>query len=464
MLATWKVKSQSYDFEPGPRYRVTDMKGLQKVVIQFTEIGTNGKLIDSRVKEKTLRSWDVPTLNQMFAIAKDLRDGKYGQGGRAGSILKTMIEKEITRKKGAPTHQAKAAERHRERSPPPSQPTLPPRRPAAPAPAPAPAPSKRKAVTQKKKPAAKKKKPAAKKPAAKAPSKPSSTKRPAPSQQQSGREAPRMRREERDPYLDDHAGRRITYAELYDRFGDDYDETDYEHHELTDEQTNMTYADLMTLFKYMDGQGRVFCKEAGDGHCALAGPERMRLWCAGELKSAWQPLNHNDENELEKKDDWYVPVRQFLADSLQEDSVMFKSIYENVKMLTGNGIVDDTLDAHQLYDDLKRISPSVASEEAMRDKAEFEYFCSAWELMALVGRAPGRIFVLESELTDDIYCFEKDLDGNDEWNGGVNVRRELKLSDLVLDATDTFLLYNGEDHYDSFVPYEGVVMGEEEEA
>ena len=81
-----------------------------------------------------------------------------------------------------------------------------------------------------------------------------------------------------------------------------------------------------------------------------------------------------------------------------------------------------------------------------------------WRIEKCLGRAPGRIFVLESELTDDIYCFEKDLDGNDEWNGGVNVRRELKLSDLVLDATDTFLLYNGEDHYDSFVPYEGVVL------
>ena len=105
----------------------------------------------------------------------------------------------------------------------------------------------------------------------------------------------------------------------------------------------------------------------------------------------------------------------------------------------------------------------------MRDKAEFEYFCGAWELMALVGRAPGRIFVLESSRTDylrtdDIYCFEKDLDENDAWNGGVLVRRELKLSELDdLDDTDTFLLYNGENHYDSFVPYEGVELQPVEE-
>ena len=196
----------------------------------------------------------------------------------------------------------------------------------------------------------------------------------------------------------------------------------------------------------------------------------MRLWCAGELKSAWQPLDHDEENELEDDDNaWYEPVRRYLAESFKEGSVMFNSIYESVKMLHGNGIVDDTLDAHQLYDDLKRISPSVASEEAMRDKAEFEYFCGAWELMALVGRAPGRIFVLESSRTDylrtdDIYCFEKDLDENDAWNGGVLVRRDLKLSELDdLDDTDTFLLYNGENHYDSFVPYEGVELQPVEE-
>ena len=80
-----------------------------------------------------------------------------------------------------------------------------------------------------------------------------------------------------------------------------------------------------------------------------------------------------------------------------------------------------------------------------------------------LGRAPGRIFVLERELMDDIYCYEKDLDENDAWNGGVNVTRELKLLDLDLDDTDTFLLYDGEEHYDSFVPYEGVQLQPVEE-
>ena len=103
------------------------------------------------------------------------------------------------------------------------------------------------------------------------------------------------------------------------------------------------------------------------------------------------------------------------------------------------------------------------------EEGGLEYYCGAFELMALVGRAPGRIFVLESSRTDylrtdDVYCFEKDLDGNNAWNGGVNVTRELKLSDLDdLDDTDTFLLYNGENHYDSFVPYEGVELQPVEE-
>ena len=30
--------------------------------------------------------------------------------------------------------------------------------------------------------------------------------------------------------------------------------------------------------------------------------------------------------------------------------------------------------------------------------------------------------------------------------------------DAELDDTDTVLLYNGDDHYDSFVPYEGVEL------
>jgi len=312
-------------------------------------------------------------------------------------------------------------------------------------------------------------------PAAEASSKPSK-KRAAPprrkpaAKKRAGGGASKMRREARDPERDDHRTRRMTYAELKDKF-DDYDETSIERLRLTAEQDNMSYNELVTLFEYMDSHGRVFCEEEGDGHCTLAGPERMRLWNEGKLKSAWQPLDHDEENELEDDNDnaWYEPVRRYLAESFKEGSVMFNSIYESVKMLHGNGIVDDTLDAHQLYDDLKRISPSVASEEAMRDKAEFEYFCGAWELMALVGRAPGRIFVLESSRTDylrtdDIYCFEKDLDENDAWNGGVLVRRELKLSELDdLDDTDTFLLYNGENHYDSFVPYEGVELQPVEE-
>ena len=260
-----------------------------------------------------------------------------------------------------------------------------------------------------------------------------------------------MRREARDPERDNHRTRRITYAELKDKF-DDYDKTSIERLRLTAEQDNMSYNELVTLFEYMDSHGRVFCEEEGDGHCTLAGPERMRLWNEGKLKSAWQPLDHDEENELEDDDNaWYEPVRRYLADSLQEGSVMFNSIYENVKMLHGNGIVDDTLDAHQLYDDLKRISPSVASTEAMRDKAEFEYYCGAWELMALVGRVPGRIFVIYKGNLGDCDCFQKDGDG-------VEVTREIDIRDAELDDTDTVLMYNGEDHYDSFVPYEGVVL------
>ena len=283
-------------------------------------------------------------------------------------------------------------------------------------------------------------------PAAEASSKPSK-KRAAPprrkpaAKKRAGGGASKMNCKKRDPYLDYHANRIIRYDDIIDMVGDEYDETDSERHELTPEHDYMTANELDILFGYMDSQNRVFCKEAGDGHCTLAGPERMRLWCADELESAWQPLSS----------DWYVPVRRYLAGSLQEDSVMFKSIYENVKYLHGNGIVDDTLDAHQLYDDLKRISPSVASEEAMRDKAEFEYYCGAWELMALVGRVPGRIFVIYKGSLEDCDCFQKDGDG-------VEVTREIDIRDAELDDTDTVLLYNGEDHYDSFVPYEGVVM------
>ena len=47
---------------------------------------------------------------------------------------------------------------------------------------------------------------------------------------------------------------------------------------------------------------------------------------------------------------------------------------------------------------------------------------------------------------------------------GVEVTREIDIRNAGLDDTDTVLLYNGDDHYDSFVPYEGVVVGEEEEA
>ena len=466
MLATKSGKGSavSYQFEPGPRYCVTGMKGVEQIDIEFTEIGADGNPIDGRVKERRLHSWDVPSLNNRFAIAKDLGGGKYGQGRRAGAILKKLIDAEITKKKANPTPEARGHARRAARPPPPPPAKLPPRRPAAPAPAPAPASTKkRKPAAKTQKPAAKKKKPAAKKPAAKAPPKPSSTKRPAPprrkpaAKKRAGREAPTMNCKKRDRHRDDFADRLIRYDWMIDEFGDDYDATDYEYHELTPEHTYMTYNDLDTLLGYMDSQNRVLCKEVGDGHCALAGPERMRLWHADELESAWQPLNHNEENELEKKDDWYVPVRNYLADTLQEGSVMFKSIYETVKMLHGNGIVDDTLDAHQLYDDLKRISPSVASTEAMRDKAEFEYYCGAWELMALVGRVPGRIFVIYKGSLGDCDCFQKDGDG-------VEVTREIDIRDAELDNTDTVLLYNGEDHYDSFVPYEGVVMGEEEEA
>ena len=83
--------------------------------------------------------------------------------------------------------------------------------------------------------------------------------------------------------------------------------------------------------------------------------------------------------------------------------------------------------------------------------AELEYYCGAWELMALVGRAPGRIFVIYKGNLEDCDCFQKDGDG-------VEVTREIDIRDAELDDTDTVLLYNGEDHYDSFVPYEGVVL------
>jgi len=136
---------------------------------------------------------------------------------------------------------------------------------------------------------------------------------------------------------------------------------------------------------------------------------------------------------------------------------MFNSIYESYVYL--NEIMHHDDSAEGMLQDLKSISRWVASPDATRPNCPREYFCGAAELMALVGRAPGRIFVLERNFTDDIYCFEKDLDGN----GGVNVTRELKLSKLVLDATDTFLLYDGEEHYDSFVPYEGAVMEDDEE-
>ena len=263
-----------------------------------------------------------------------------------------------------------------------------------------------------------------------------------------------MNCKKRDPHLDYHADRIIRYDRIIDEFGDDYDETDSERHELpgAPEHDYMTANELNILFGYMDRQNRVFCKEAGDGHCTLAGPERMRLWCADELESAWQPLSSA----------WYVPVRRYLAGSLQEDSVMFNSIHESYVYLNGLMHHDDS--AEGMLQDLKSISRWVASPDATRPNCPREYFCGAAELMALVGRAPGRIFVLERELMDDIYCYEKDLDDDEVWNGGVNVRRELKLLDLDLGPTDTFLLYDGEEHYDSFVPYEGAVMGEEEEA
>ena len=459
MLATQSGKgfSLSYNFEPGPRYCVTDIKGVQQIKIEFTEIGANGKPIDGRVKERNLHSWDVPTLNNKFAIAQANGDGTYGKGRNAGAILKKLIEAEITRKKAAPTPQAKAAERLRERSPPPPPEQPPPRRPprVETAPAPAPAPSnKRKAPPSQRKPAAKK--PAAKKPAANAPSKSSSTKRPAPprrkpaAKKRAGREAPTMNCKKRDRHRDDFADRLIRYDWMIDEFGEGYDATDYEYHELTPEHTYMTYNDLDTLLGYMDSQNRVLCKEVGDGHCTLAGPERMRLWHADELESAWQPLDHVEENELENKDDWYVPVRRYLADTLQEDGAMVNSIYENVKMLHGQ-LVDEDLDAEEMYEDINRIHRKVASMDAMRPVAELEYYCGAWELMALVGRVPGRIFVIYKGSLGDCDCFQKDGDG-------VEVRREIDIRDAGLDDTDTVLLYNGDDHYDSFVPYEGVIL------
>ena len=87
----------------------------------------------------------------------------------------------------------------------------------------------------------------------------------------------------------------------------------------------------------------------------------------------------------------------------------------------------------------------------MRPVAGLEYYCGAWELMALVGRVPGRIFVIYKGSLGDCDCFQKDSDG-------VEVTREIDIRDAELDDTDTVLLYNGEDHYDSFVPYEGVIL------
>ena len=178
------------------------------------------------------------------------------------------------------------------------------------------------------------------------------------------------------------------------------------------------------------------------------------MWHAGELKSAWQPLTHDEENELVDKR-WYEPVRRYLADTLQEDGAMVNSIYENVINLHG-GLVNEDGDAEELYEDLNRIHRTVASMEAMRPVAGLEYYCGAFELMALVGRAPGRIFVIYKGSLEDCDCFQKDGDG-------VEVTREIDIRNAGLDDTDTVLLYNGDDHYDSFVPYEGVVMGEEEE-
>ena len=266
-----------------------------------------------------------------------------------------------------------------------------------------------------------------------------------------------MNCKKRDRHRDDFADRLIRYDWMIDEFGDDYDATDYEYHELTPEHTYMTYNDLDTLLGYMDSQNRVLCKEAGNGHCALAGPERMRLWCADELESAWQPLDHNEENELEDDNEnaWYVPVRRYLADTLQEDGAMVKSIYANVINLHG-GLVDDDLDAEELYEDINRIHRTVASMDAMRPVAELEYYCGAWELMALVGRVPGRIFVIYKGSLEDCDCFQKDGDG-------VEVTREIDIRDAELDDTDTVLLYNGDDHYDSFVPYEGVELQPVEE-
>ena len=111
VLATWNVKSQSYDFKPGPRYCVTDILAVQKPRIEFTEIGADGNPIDGRVKEKDLRKWDAPSLNNKFAIAQANGDGTYGKGGRAGAILKTMIEKELANKRANPTPQARGRAR-----------------------------------------------------------------------------------------------------------------------------------------------------------------------------------------------------------------------------------------------------------------------------------------------------------------------------------------------------------------
>ena len=128
MLATMSGygPTATYRFEPGPRYRVTDMRGLKHIDIRFTEIGADGNLT-GRVKEKAVHSWDAPFLNERFALAQANGDGKYVKGGRAGAILKTMIEKEIARKKGAPTYQALTAEARRASRPPPPPPAqLPP--------------------------------------------------------------------------------------------------------------------------------------------------------------------------------------------------------------------------------------------------------------------------------------------------------------------------------------------------
>ena len=46
------MSTVSYQFEPGPRYRVTDIKGVKQIKVEFTEIGADCKLIKGRVKEK----------------------------------------------------------------------------------------------------------------------------------------------------------------------------------------------------------------------------------------------------------------------------------------------------------------------------------------------------------------------------------------------------------------------------